>query len=97
MDTYQSSADVVAPAIQRLAALRAEWQAACEGVSLLEVECSVGYLLNDVTNAIGLSPCDREVVLGAELLHELDGVFSRVDGCAEPFSVSTPAESSTST
>lgn len=92
MDTSQVPAELVSRAVQRLATLRAEWQAACEGLSLLEVECSVGYMLNDVVIAIGLSTQDSEAVLGTELLHELDDVCSRADGCPEPFPVSTAAE-----
>jgi hypothetical protein len=56
--------------------IREEWEEATEGESLLEVRTSVGLLLNDVCNALALSPAQRFEVLGERLAGEIGLSFS---------------------
>lgn len=53
-------------AIDGLAQLRREWQDAASGKPLAEVNGSVGLLLADVANAMGLTPEEAAQVLGGE-------------------------------
>ena len=55
-----------------LAELRKEWQAAVMGVNLLEVKTPVGLLFNDIANRLQLSPQERHVLLGSELMNDVE-------------------------
>lgn len=55
-----------------LAELRKEWQAAVMGASLLEAKASVGLLFNDIANRLQLSPQERHVLLGSELIDDVE-------------------------
>lgn len=55
-----------------LAELRKEWQVAVTGASLLEAKASVGLLFNDIANRLQLSPQERHVLLGSELIHDVE-------------------------
>jgi hypothetical protein len=57
--------------VRGLERTRLEWQQAADGESLLNLETNVGLLLADVTTAIGLTSEEKVLVLGAELLDEL--------------------------
>ena len=60
--------------ILALAALRAEWQRAVSGGSLLKVEASVGLILADIADRLELTPQERHVFLGGKLINEVDAV-----------------------
>ena len=55
-----------------LAELRKEWQAAVKGATLLEVKTPVGLLFNDIANRLQLSPQERHVLLGGELINDVE-------------------------
>lgn len=55
-------------AIAGLTRLREEWQDAANGAPLSDVQASVGLLLVDVVNAIGLLPEEAAQVLGEYVL-----------------------------
>lgn len=55
-----------------LAELRKEWQVAVTGASLLEAKASVGLLFNDIANRLQLSPQERHVLLGSELIDDVE-------------------------
>jgi len=55
-----------------LAELRKEWQAAVMGANLLEVKTPVGLLFNDIANRLQLSPQERHVLLGSELMNDVE-------------------------
>ncbi len=57
-------------AIAGLTRLRQEWQEAAGSKPLVEVQGSVGLLLTDVVNAIGLLPEEAAQVLGSEIYIE---------------------------
>jgi len=58
-----------------LAKFRKEWQAAVKGVTLLEVEVPVGLLFNDIADKLHLSPQERHVFLGGELINEVENLL----------------------
>jgi hypothetical protein len=64
--TSQSTAIVAT-----LARIRKEWQEATGSSSLLDVEGSIGMLLADVINGIGLAVEEQVQVLGRDLFQEL--------------------------
>jgi hypothetical protein len=55
------------PMIEALTAIRQEWEQAAEKVSLLEISGSIGLLLVDFTEALGLSQAERKLILGDAL------------------------------
>lgn len=55
-----------------LAELRKEWQTVVNGASLLEAKASVGLLFNDIANRLQLSPQERHVLLGSELINDVE-------------------------
>ncbi len=55
-------------AIFGLAQLRAEWQEAAGEQNLMDVGASVGLLMADVVNALGLSPDEAAQVLGCDVV-----------------------------
>lgn len=55
-----------------LAELRKEWQTVVNGASLLEAKASVGLLFNDIANWLQLSPQERHVLLGSELINDVE-------------------------
>ena len=57
--------------IRALGEFRQEWQKITEGDDLTSIQASVGLLLNDVADKLGLSPQERHVVLGSKLLNEV--------------------------
>ncbi|GAB4416736.1 MAG: hypothetical protein Kow002_02760 [Anaerolineales bacterium] len=65
------------PMLEKLSMLRQEWEAAAGADSLLNVTASVGMLLLDMTNALGLTPEERSIVLGSRLNHE---AFALIEG-----------------
>lgn len=66
--------------VQGLERTRLEWQQAADGESLLNLETNVGLLLADVTAAIGLTPEEKVLVLGADLVDELQDTLLPVPG-----------------
>jgi hypothetical protein len=65
------------PVLLNLIELRKEWQEATGSETLDNVTASVSLLLSDVITAIGLSPLDRERVLGKELADALQDAPER--------------------
>jgi len=63
--------------LEKLSALRQEWEAAAGADSLMNVTASVGMMLLDVTNALDLTSEERSFVLGSRLNHE---VFALIEG-----------------
>ena len=57
--------------VAALVRIRAEWEQAAQGISLIDVHGSVGLMLADFTEAIGLTGEERTQVLGDGLSHEL--------------------------
>lgn len=55
-----------------LAELRKEWQLAVTGATLMEIEVPIGLLFNDIANRLQLSSQERHVLLGGELINEVD-------------------------
>ncbi|NOH04975.1 MAG: hypothetical protein HND47_24875 [Chloroflexi bacterium] len=55
-----------------LAELREEWQAMARGATLLDIEIPAGLILNDIANRLQLSPQERYVLLGGELISDID-------------------------
>jgi hypothetical protein len=55
-----------------LAELRAEWQKATNGESLLKVETPVGLLLADIADRLELTSQERYVFLGGKLSNEVE-------------------------
>ena len=64
-----------AKALAVLANFRQEWQQAAGDKSLLEIEGSIGMVLADLVNAFGLSRHEQLVVLGPELLEEMQDLL----------------------
>ena len=65
--------------IQALAEFRREWQRASSGQSLLSVKVPIGLLFSDIADWLELSPQERHVVLGSNLINEVDAFLeSRV-------------------
>lgn len=64
-----------AQALAVLANFRQEWQEAAGDKSLLEIEGSIGMVLADLVNAFGLSRHEQLVVLGPELLEEMQDLL----------------------
>lgn len=58
--------------VQSLAKFRSEWQEIAEGKSLIEFEASVGLLLADIADRLGLSPEERDVLLGSKLAKQIN-------------------------
>ncbi|MBE7433120.1 MAG: hypothetical protein HS100_04340 [Anaerolineales bacterium] len=58
--------------ILALAELREEWQVMAQGATLLDVEIPVGLLLNDIATRLQLSPQERYVLLGGELINDVN-------------------------
>ena len=54
--------------IQGLTRLRYEWQEAANGIPLMDVQTSVGYLLTDVVCSLGLLPEEVQQVMGDDAL-----------------------------
>ena len=59
------------PLVTALARIRKEWQEATGSFSLIDVEGSIGMLLADVINGIGLVTEEQVQVLGPDLFREL--------------------------
>ena len=59
------------PLVTALARIRKEWQEATGSPSLIEVEGSIGMLLADVINGIGLAVEEQVQVLGTDLFREM--------------------------
>lgn len=69
--------------IEDLAKLREAWQEAAGDQSLIQVEASVGLILDDISKAIGLTPEEQEQALGTiyQEIQALEGqpVYLTVD------------------
>ena len=63
--------------VNGLANLRREWQEAANGESLAEVKGSVGLLLDDVCDSIGLDGEERDHVLGVLPQSEIETLLER--------------------
>ena len=61
--------------IQALANLRLEWEEAVEGERLSNVQANVGLLLTDVVVAIGLTTEEQYMVLGDDIVQEMETVL----------------------
>ena len=59
-----------------LSKIREEWQQAAAGESLLNMDANVGLMLADIVNSLGLSTQEQALVLGKELLDELNQVLA---------------------
>lgn len=66
-----------AQVVEALATFRHEWQKSADGESLLNVETNVGLLLYDVANCLGLGEQEQAVLLGTELLQEIQATISQ--------------------
>lgn len=71
--------------VQSLTEFRSEWQEISKSKSLVEIEASVGLLLADIAERLGLSPQERHVMLGSKLVKQIN-VFIE-----EPVSVKLPS------
>jgi hypothetical protein len=56
-----------AQVIMVLGNIREEWEEAANGKNPIELKGSVGLLLNDVVNAIGLEPDEKASILGTRI------------------------------
>lgn len=61
-----------AQTVQSLADFRHEWQESTDEKSLIEVDSPVGLLLADIADRLGFGPQERYVVLGSELVKEIN-------------------------
>ena len=81
MDTYIQSRFIHnVEVVQGLERTRLEWEQAAEGESLLNLDANVGLLLADVTAAIGLTPEEKVLALGPELVDELKDTLLTISG-----------------
>lgn len=67
MSTTSSKAINRAEVLENLAVLRQEWEVAADGSCLIDVTTSVGLLLFDITNLLGLTKDEQRFVLGNHL------------------------------
>lgn len=81
-------------AIQGLASLREDWQAVAEqeGKSLLELQSSVGLLLDDMAKMIGLYPEEQAQALGDGLYQEIQSLEEQPVSLTEEALSLIPAE-----
>jgi len=56
--------------LENLSAFRQEWEALAERGTLIDVSASVGLMLFDFTNRLGLTPQEQAHVLGDQLFFE---------------------------
>ena len=73
----EEHADIAAPDlpsafVDRLAAIRLEWEELGAGASLVDVKGSVGFLLEDVCKALNLTKEQRLRLLGRKLAKQID-------------------------
>ncbi len=66
--------------VQGLERTRLEWEQAADGESLLNLETNVGLLLADLTAAIGLTPEEKALALGSQLVGELQNTLPAIPG-----------------
>ena len=71
--------------VQSLAEFRREWETHAEDKSLIDIDASVGLLLSDIAERLGLSLQERHVLLGGKLAKQIN-VFIE-----EPVSVKLPS------
>jgi hypothetical protein len=57
--------------IEALTTLRLEWEEATNGQSLLDTNGSVGLIIADLANMIGLTVPEQQFILGDQLFKEL--------------------------
>jgi hypothetical protein len=62
--------------VASLTGMREEWEETAEGKSLVDMKGSVGLLLFDFISAIGLTQEERDQVLGASLLGDVQSKLS---------------------
>jgi hypothetical protein len=58
--------------VQTLMDLRREFETASLGYSLLDMQTSVGLILSDIADNLGLCDCEKRQALGPDLVNELD-------------------------
>lgn len=63
-------------AIAGISQVRQEWQSLAGDQSLLDVQGSVGLLLADIAQAIGLEPEERVCALGPDLVMDYEDFLS---------------------
>jgi hypothetical protein len=61
--------------VQALADFRREWQKAAPGKNLVEVEASVGLILTDIADRLGLNPQERYAILGGKLINHVNCIM----------------------
>jgi len=61
--------------ISSLAGIREKWKIAAEGKSLVETKGSIGLFLYDLITAIGLTLEEKDQVLGAKLLGDVQNTL----------------------
>lgn len=57
--------------IEKLSALRLEWEAVNEGNTLIHITASVGLLLYDLTVQLGMSQGEQAAILGEALYRDV--------------------------
>ena len=68
--------DAHARIISTLTHLRLEWQEATNGISLLETDGKIGFVLADLINGLGLDVDEQSQILGNDLFLELKDFLS---------------------
>jgi hypothetical protein len=58
--------------MKSLVEFRREWEIHAEGKSLIDVDASVGLILSDIAERLGLSQQERHVLLGGKLAKQID-------------------------
>ncbi len=71
----QNATSQSTPIVATLARIRREWQEATGSFSLIDVEGSIGMLLADVINGIGLETNEQVQVLGTDLFQEMQEIL----------------------
>ena len=65
MDTQGSDAAISrTQVVQVLMRIRHEWEDGAQGISLIEMDGSVGYLLHDIAQLLGLTNDEMKLALG---------------------------------
>ncbi len=73
MKTYSNHNSIAREqVVQTLMDLRREFETASLGYSLLDIQTSVGLILSDFADNLGLCDCEKRLALGADLVDELD-------------------------
>ena len=62
--------------IDVISRIREEWEEVAEGESLVDVKGSVGMLLAEIAEALGLSPEEQRAALGAKLFEDVSRLLN---------------------